>query len=290
MLSAAEIEALIRLLDDDDSGIYQHVKTKLVEQGQAIVPQLENAWGLYTEPQLHERIEEVIHEIHHRRLLQEFASWLEKPEPDLLTGALLMCKPFYPEMSLEAETKKVFRLKQDIWLELNNNQTPLEQVQVFNQVFFGIKNFSGEPVSNDNFQHCLNHVMETRKGNSISLGILYQILANELDLPIYGVRLRNHYVLAFLKYHPDQLSELNERDILFYINPVNRGSIFSRQEIKEYLKKMDISEEEEYFLPSGNEAIIAELLHLLIENNSGNRKLKQDLMDLKALLPFRDKL
>ena len=52
---------------------------------------------------------------------------------------------------------------------------------------------------------------------------------------------------------------------MFYINPINKGSIFSRNEIKDYLQKMDIKQDQEYFLPCNNQSIIKELLKNIIE-------------------------
>ena len=52
---------------------------------------------------------------------------------------------------------------------------------------------------------------------------------------------------------------------MFYINPINRGSIFSRNEIKDYLDKLKIEHEPVFFTPSDNKSIIKELLNYLID-------------------------
>ena len=43
----------------------------------------------------------------------------------------------------------------------------------------------------------LNTVLETKKGNPLSLSILYQVLAESLEIPIKGVNLPNHFILAY---------------------------------------------------------------------------------------------
>jgi regulator of sirC expression with transglutaminase-like and TPR domain len=287
MLSESELDALIKLLDDEDPLIYRQIHRELVTQGKELIPFLEAAWSDHTESPLHQRIELVIHDIQFQDLIHAFAEWKENRGKSLFEGALLISRVFYPELSIESESKKFQQLRKDIWLELNYNQTPLEQIQVFNQVFYGMKHFSGEPQSKENYDHCINHVLESRKGNAISLGILYQSLAADLGIPVHGVRLKGHYILAYLKQEPGMSFEhITERDILFYINPVNRGSVFSRQEIREYLRKMNMEAEPGFFLPCSTEEIIRELLSNLIEINAGKSSL---LKDLNSLLRILDK-
>ena len=287
MLSESELEALIKLLDDEDPAIYRHIHQELLQQGPAVIPFLEAAWSGHTEWPLHQRIEAVIHAIQIQELLKDCSAWKDNRGKSLFEGALLISRIFYPELSLESETKKFQQLRKDIWLEMNYNQTPLEQIQVFNQVFYGMKHFSGEPQSKENYDHCINHVLESRKGNAISLGILYQSLTADLGIPVFGVRLKGHYILAYLKQEPSlNFEHISERDILFYINPANRGSVFSRQEIREYLRKMNLEAEPAYFLPCNTEDVIRELLLNLLEINAGKNTL---LRDLNALLRVLDK-
>jgi len=52
---------------------------------------------------------------------------------------------------------------------------------------------------------------------------------------------------------------------MFYINPINKGSIFSRNEIKDYLEKMKVETGSVHFIPANNRSIIGELLRCLIE-------------------------
>ena len=44
-LNRTEVDALIRLLDDSDQEIYNHIQTRLVDYGKDVIPILENAWS-----------------------------------------------------------------------------------------------------------------------------------------------------------------------------------------------------------------------------------------------------
>ena len=89
-----------------------------------------------------------------------------------------------------------------------------------------------------------------------------------LELPIYGVNLPFHFILAYVDHYDKSLSlfeeEAKER-ILFYINPFNKGAIFTEKEIMIYLNKINPNIDEEdikpkYFLPCSKKEIIRVLL------------------------------
>lgn len=267
MAENKEVHALIQLLDDEDNEVFKHVYSKLISFGTEIIPELEQAWASELNPLAHERLEDIIHKIQFDALEAEWEEWLFLDQPDLLTGAFLIAKYHYPDIQIEDIRKKLQRIKQSIWLELNYNQTPLEQIQIFNQVFYNYHNFKGSQTSEDYQDFCINNVLDTKKGNSIIVGIIYQVLAQELNLPVYGVNLVRHYILAFCKKNIiDFYSEQSlEREVMFYINPINRGSIFSRNEIKDYLEKMKVDHDPKNFMPANNNSIIKELITYLID-------------------------
>src|SRR5687767_13437412 len=130
MEKESEINALIQLLDDSDHEVYKHVHDKLISYGPEVVPLLEQAWGAELNPAAHERLEEIIHEIQFGSLTDQWQDWLAKESPDLLTGVFLVAKYHYPDIIFDDTLKRIAKLRQAIWLELNYHQTPLEQIQV----------------------------------------------------------------------------------------------------------------------------------------------------------------
>lgn len=274
MSTEREIHALIQLLDDSDPEVYKHVHDKLMSLGVEIVPQLEAAWSTDISTATHERLEEIIHRLQFDALVKEWKLWMCQPKPDLLTGAHLIAKYYYPEADYELVLKKMQKIKQSIWLELNYHQTPLEQIQIFNQVFYTHYSFKGSEASHSYQDYCINHVLDGREGSALAIGILYQSLANELNLPVYGVNLYKHYVLAFCKkmiFEFEKEQHLS-REVMFYINPINKGSIFSRNEIKDYLQKLAADTGEENYAPADTATIIKAVLFALIEVSEANQK------------------
>ena len=84
--------------------------------------------------------------------------------------------------------------------------------------------------------------MSQRKGNSLALGAVYLAMAQELDLPIHGVNLPNHFILAYCD--GGHLGEFSEDggpgSVLFYINPFNKGGVIHPDEVNAFLGHLDL--------------------------------------------------
>ncbi|MBL0308466.1 MAG: transglutaminase family protein [Bacteroidetes bacterium] len=288
MAIESEITALIKLLDDEDQEVFKHVHQKLKSLGPEVIPALEDIEISQLPPITHERLDEIIHEIQYETLVSEWQEYLKQEYLDLSTGIFLISRYYFPGIKLADIRKRLQKIKQSIWLELNPNQTPLEQVQIFNQVFYSHLEYSSVQTSKDYQDLCINHVFETKKGGAITVGIIYQIIAHELSLPAYGVNLTKHYILAFCKRAilDFSLNENLEKEVMFYINPVNKGNIFSRNEIKDYLEKLQMRQESHYFTPADNRSILRELFayHLDICHQTNDEKSAEELSYLLQML------
>src|SRR5690606_32919188 len=142
--------------------------------------------------------ENIIHEIHFEELKQQFVDWGRNPDRSLLYGAYLISKYQYPDVTYEEIEDFVAQLTQDIWIEMNPKYTALEKVKLINQIFFGIYGFAGNKKNFYSPQNSYIHqVIEVKKGNPISLSLLYVELAKRLKIPIYGVNLPQHFIMAY---------------------------------------------------------------------------------------------
>jgi len=108
--------------------------------------------------------------------------------------------------------------------------------------------------------------MESRKGNPLSLSLIYSIVAQSLDIPVFGVNLPNHFILAYLDENGSSLflPDKNEYGVLFYVNPFSKGSILDANSIKEFLDGLHLPHNREYFEPCSNSAIMRRMLTNLI--------------------------
>jgi hypothetical protein len=262
-----ELSALIHLLDDPDEEVYRHVTDRLISLGTTVIPSLEDAWGKTFDPNLHYRLEELIHVIQYENLLKDLGSWAKKRSDDLMEGAIIISRYQYPDLDEFQIKENLNRMAREIWQEMNYKLTPLEQVNVFNHVLFTLNGFSGNTQNiHDPQNHYLKHVLESKKGNPLSLSVLYLILAEKIRMPVYGVVLPQHCVLSF---HKDYILEGDteqrmKSSILFYINPFNKGIIFNRDDITMFLKKLNVTPKPSHYVPCSNKDIIIALINSLM--------------------------
>jgi regulator of sirC expression with transglutaminase-like and TPR domain len=281
-MTREEIQALLQLLDDPNDVVNQTVTTRILEQGPTILPDLEAAWEGSLDPIHQDRIISLIQEIQTQYNHNQLQHWVLTQQQDLLKGVFLISRYQYPELEMKELEISLDRIIKDVWLELNNNLTALEKVRILNHIIYDVHGFTKNTKNFYSPQNSfINQVLETGKGNPISLAVVYSIIAQRLNLPIYGVNLPKNFILAY----KDELvaghsfNDVSE-DILFYINPYNRGAVLGKREIEYFLKQQKIEPQESHFRPCSNLETIVRILHNLINayHKSGYRE-KADLFE-----------
>ncbi len=266
-LSLNEVQALISLLDDSDTGIITQVEQRILTLGRDVIPTLEDAWSTAFDPIKQQRIENLIHKINFDNLIFELRNWKKNNSNDIIAGAILIARYQYADLDETRIYDQLNQLKRSIWLEINYNLTALEKVNVMNRVLFDTYLFKGNTANfHSPANSHINIVLETKKANPLLLSILYMHLAQQLDMPVVGINLPEHFVLAYLD-DQDILSEAfedAENQILFYINPFSRGTVFHRNEIDSFLKKLELQPDEIYYQPCSNVDILKRMLRNLI--------------------------
>jgi regulator of sirC expression with transglutaminase-like and TPR domain len=290
-MSENEIRALITLIDDPDEGVYLQVRERIVSLGDDVVPVLEQAWEFSDLGDLfRDRIEDILHTIHLENVTERLKVWKAAGGDDLLEGAMIISRYRYPELDEMRVKAKLASIRQDIWLELNDHLTAFEKVRVFNHIFFQVHGFKGNKRNYHAPQNSyINEVLDSRTGNPLSLAIIYQVLAEDLGLPLRGVNLPNHFVLAYLD--EDSIggtdsAQTGEENVLFYVNAFSQGDILGRKEINEFLEKLKIEPRPMFYSPCTNIDIIRRQL-----NNLANSYQKlDDPFRADELLKLRDLL
>lgn len=262
-MESNKINALVSLLDDPDYEIFSEIKSQLLTLGTEAIPFLENAWETSFDTTLQKRAEEIIHDIQYNSVSNELENWIKNGAVDLIEGVVAVARYQYPDLKTDAVKQQLNEIKNDIWLELNSNLTALEIVRVVNHIFFDIHGFTGNTTNFHAPQNSfINIVMETKKGNPLMLSILYIYLAEQLDLPIFGVNLPEHFVLAYTD-NEQKKSDWKNADVLFYINPFSKGTVFSKKDIDQFLKQIKLEHHDSYYKPCHNVKMLERLLRNL---------------------------
>lgn len=267
-MSLKEVIALITLLDDPDEVIYSQVKERFVILGPPAIPHLETAWENSFDAIMQKRIEIIIHTIQFEILQKALKKWAIEEQEDLLKGILILSRYQYPDLNETKIRKDLDQIKQDVWLELNDDLTAIEKVKVLNHILFEVHQFSGNITNYHAPQNSfINNVLESKKGNPLMLSVLYMLICKELNIPIYGINLPQHFVLAYLNDNANLIDVNNKtlsNNILFYINPFSKGLIFNQKDIDQFLKQLNLEPEAKYYIPCSNIEIVKRSLNNLI--------------------------
>ena len=280
-----EINALISLLEDPDHDIYFQVRNKLVQLGVEIIPDLENAWEMNFDSLVQSRAERIIHEIQFNFTQVELKNWIYSPEKNLLKAWLLLSRFQYPDLDLASIALHIEQIVKEIWIELNDNLTSLEKTMLINHILFEVHGYKGNVRNFHAPQNSfISDVLNNKKGNPLSLSLLYLIIAQKCELPIKGVNLPKHFVIAYTH------EELYGGDpVKFYINPFSQGTILSRQDLERFVKKEKLELKTKFFCPCGNRAIIKRLLINLLHSYSiqGNKEKAEEIQKFLQLFKVK---
>lgn len=241
-----EIKALISLLDDEDYDVASHVEQKIISLGEGVIPYLEEEWESNLNPDVQKKIEDLIHNLQFETLLARLRKWKQKGATDLLEGMWLINTYQYPDVDLDNIIKAIEQVYYEAWINMRPDMHPFDQIKSLNHVLFKIYRFSA---NTKNFHSpansMLNLVLESKKGNPLTLCVIYMIIARKLQLPVHGVNLPNLFILTY-----------KQEDLQFYINVYNRGLILSKGDIDNYILQLNLNPIDLFYEPCSNLDIV----------------------------------
>ena len=237
----------------EDRSLRGEIEFKILELGTETIPFLEEAWEKSFDPDLQGYLEDIIHKLQIELLRERLLEWKQTESDDLLKGMWIIATYQYPDLSLEKLRQEFEQLYYEVWIEHKPEAHHLDQVKFINSVLFSklkyranMKNFHSPANS------MINKVLETKRGNPISLSVIYLILAQRLEMPVYGVNLPNMFILTY-----------KNDDEQFYINVFNRGLIFSREDINSYITQINLAPRPIFYEPCSHVDIVIRSLRNL---------------------------
>lgn len=261
-----ELKALVRLLDDPDLTVFSQIEERILGFGENAIDLLEESRLPDLGIEVVNRIDNLIRKIQFNSVYAKLADWKHKEQPSLFEAVLSISAMQYPKMDVAGLRTLMDKITRDVWLEMNEELTPLEKVQIFNHIFFEIYSFYGNKGNLSSPQNSLiKDVLESKKGNSVSISILYLEIAHRLNMPIYGIDLPQNFVLAYVN---DESVLSAKHRVLFYINPFNKGIIFTKKDIDAFLKQINEKPRNSYYQVCDNVIIVKRLLSELVESFS----------------------
>lgn len=277
MIDNRELGALVSLLEDDDREILNHVEDKLLSMGTDVIPFLEQEWMKNSlNPNVRNKIEDIIHSLQYDLLKEKLIKWREEGAEDILEGMMLIANYQYPDLNLSFLKRKFEQFYYEAWKEFKNEMGPIDQVKVLNDIMYNKLKFRP---NSKNFHapsnSMINVVLESKKGNPLTLSVVYMLIAQRLKLPIYGVNLPNLFILTYK-------TEASQ----FYINVFNNGLIFSTEDIDNYIEQLNLSKLEIFYQPCSNIDLAIRALRNLVSafDKIGEYKKADDVKELLNIL------
>lgn len=256
MLDDNNLKALVSLLSDDDKDVLSMIESQIIALGDTIIPYLEKEWESTFSPSVQKRIEDLIHALQLSNLKKRLIVWKDEGAQNILEGMWIISTYQYPDLEFAKLNAQVEQLYFDVWVEMKpeNEAQIFEKIKALNFAFFNKLKFSA---NTKNFHavgnSMINIVLENKKGNPITLCVLYMLIAQRLKMPIYGVNLPNLFILTY-----------KSEDTQFYINAFNKGLIFSKADIDNYISHLNLTKNDIFYEPCSNLEIIKRVLRNII--------------------------
>lgn len=241
------------MLDDSDEDVALHIERRIVSLGEGIIPFLEEEWEETLNPDLQKKIEDLIHNLQFDGLMHRLREWKQESDQDLLKGLWLVNSYLYPDVEYSTITRAMDQLYFDAWTHMKSEMHPYDQVKSLNNVLFREKKFSANTKNFHSPANSMLHlVLETKRGNPLTLCVIYMIIAKRLEMPVHGVNLPNLFILTY-----------KMDGIQFYINVYNKGLILSKADIDNYILQLNLNPVDIFYEPCTNLDIIKRALRNL---------------------------
>lgn len=260
-----KLDSLIALLDDPDNSVFEIVLEEILKENIAVVDQLEQIWEISMDDLVQKRIEFIIQKIQLNDTKDKIKDWSNKKSLDLFEGMFLISRYHYPELKLKPVKTQLENIRKDIWLEFRNSLSSLEKITILNHIFFDHYQFRVDHKNPGLPQQCyINRILDSRKGNQVSITILYALVARSLNLPVYYIDFQSNPLVGFFE---SEISDSEkENQVLFYINPSNKGAIIGPKEIDYILHTSNPEEQNKLIQACPDRVVIKRLLETLIND------------------------
>lgn len=239
--------ALISLLADEDQAIYRIVREKLISFG-PVVSQWLSAYRLSNDPLLRRRAQAIIDYFTLQRTDREFLAFCftQGEQFDLEKGAFMLARTQYPSVNMEAYGALLDSFAAELRTRLDLHGPAFSILNRINEYLFDELKFSGSEENYYDPQNSyLNRVLDRRRGNPISLCLVYLLIASRLHLPMVGIGLPGHFLCRFQTL----------RDEL-YVDAFNHGNLLTKGDCIKYLLQIHHQLDESYLGPMTHRRIL----------------------------------
>ncbi len=250
----SQLDALVRLLADESDHIRRVAVSRLREAGAVALVAARECACRAEDAQVREAAAAFIRESGRSEIVARWETFAGAAEVDLGEGAILIASAEYPDLDADrcrSQIEDIASVLRRRLLAIRSVSTAVERI---NGLLFGELGFRGNRESYyDPRNSYINQVIERRLGIPISLSVLYLLVSRRLGLPLDGVGMPRHFLLRF-----------REGRCATFLDPFNRGGIWSHQDCIAHLRNEGYGFREEYLRAVSDREILARMLANLL--------------------------
>jgi len=242
-LSEGEQRALLLLLADEDPQVYQTVRGRILAEGDSALRWVRPA-RLSNDSLQRRRATEIVRQITMRHADDRFLAFcLNSGEDlDLEEGIFLLAQTQYPDINISGYNAILDDYAADLRERLDFGAPAAQMIAGINEYLFKLQIYHGNETNYYEPENSyLNKVIDRRKGNPISLCMIYLLLARRLHLPITGIGMPGHFLCRF----QTPTEEL-------FIDAFNSGKVLTKGDCVKYLLHTRDGFKEAYLAPITN--------------------------------------
>ena len=261
-LSDEKRKALLCLLADEDPEIYLPVREKIISLGPHVCDWLKY-FVLDENPIVRRRVRDVISHFKRLKADTEFSAFCLNHGEDfeLEEACWLLARTVDPEINTEAYRAVLDDYAHDLMHKIDFGSEPESIMAAINRYLFQTQRYQG---NEDNYYSAdnsyLNRVIDQRRGNPISLCMIYQLVGRRLGLPVTGIGLPGHFLCRFQTPRQD-----------YYIDAFNKGRLLTKTDCMKYLKQAGYEFHETFLMPASSRRILLRMcsnLHQIYQRDN----------------------
>lgn len=244
-----EIAALLALLDDENAGVANAARGRLVALGEEALPAL-NAAAAADEPRLRRVARAARTTILSLRAEAAFVESLSRGELDLETVAIDLARIDRPDLDPSVVRARLDDLADRVRLAAGEAVDPAGRAAALGAVLGDEEGFRGNA---DDYYHphnsYLDWVLDRKKGIPISLSLLYVFVGRRAGLDVFGVGFPRHFVAAY-----------REHGFTAYIDGFHGGKVLDRKQAEAMLEQQNLPAHASLFTEAAPYDIVRRML------------------------------
>jgi regulator of sirC expression with transglutaminase-like and TPR domain len=240
---SGEIRALIKLLEDPDPFVQQHVRHRLNELGEKALPILDALRQGESDPESRQRLNRMVHDLSTSHVELEMAERISLGIENLadLENAMFTLSRFEdPLMDVQPFRAYMDTLASRAYQRIQAFELERDRVEAFMDFMFKQVGFSGKLEDYHAPQNSfLHHTLEGKKGLPLTLAMVMLFVARRADLALHGMNMPIHFMMLYRM----------ERETLF-IDPFGEGQLATYDQCYYFLKQNGVTPRADHFRPA----------------------------------------